>query len=177
MSERKESADGDQPTSAQQRLIQGYERMAEKAREYYAQAEKRTGPWLEDAIDKAKQALEDAGEYTREETAELREYLKRDLAATREDMDRLRGRIPTQLEPSRLGAGFLNLVATASEGAADVFASLASRVGKQLTYRTGEMTGPGTLICTECAKELHYEKPGHIPPCPGCRGGQFRKRY
>ena len=42
-------------------------------------------------------------------------------------------------------------------------------------YHTGEVTGPGTLVCAECGKELHFHKAGHIPPCPGCRGTRYRR--
>jgi hypothetical protein len=37
-------------------------------------------------------------------------------------------------------------------------------------YRTGEITGPGTLVCDNCEERLHFHKAGHIPPCPKCHG-------
>ena len=41
-------------------------------------------------------------------------------------------------------------------------------------YRTGEITGPGTLLCSECGEQLHFHRPGHIPPCPKCRSNSIR---
>ncbi|MES9926605.1 MAG: hypothetical protein ABW158_00685, partial [Candidatus Thiodiazotropha sp. 6PDIVS] len=42
-------------------------------------------------------------------------------------------------------------------------------------YHTGEVTGPGTLVCAQCGKEMHFKKTGHIPPCSGCKGTDFQR--
>ena len=42
-------------------------------------------------------------------------------------------------------------------------------------YHTGEITGPGTLVCDKCQEKLHFHKAGHIPPCPKCRGTHFHR--
>ena len=42
-------------------------------------------------------------------------------------------------------------------------------------YRTGEITGLGRLVCDQCAEELHFHKPGHIPPCPKCSTTHFHR--
>jgi hypothetical protein len=44
-------------------------------------------------------------------------------------------------------------------------------------YYTGELTGIGTLICDQCDRQLHFHKPGHIPPCPGCNGTGFHRQH
>jgi len=54
-------------------------------------------------------------------------------------------------------------------------AELAERAQTFGEWHTGEVTGPGTLVCKSCGEELHYEKPGHIPPCPKCRGTSYRR--
>jgi len=43
-------------------------------------------------------------------------------------------------------------------------------------YRTGEMTGPGTLVCDKCEEHLHFHKVGHIPPCPKCHAVNFHRK-
>ena len=40
---------------------------------------------------------------------------------------------------------------------------------------TGEVTGQGSLTCVGCGHELHFARPGHIPPCPGCQGTEFKR--
>ena len=45
----------------------------------------------------------------------------------------------------------------------------------KLPYHTGEVTGPGVLVCDQCGEKLHFEKPGRIPPCPKCGGTVFHR--
>ena len=42
-------------------------------------------------------------------------------------------------------------------------------------YRTGEITGLGRLVCDQCGENLHFHKPGHIPPCPKCKTTHFHR--
>ncbi len=42
-------------------------------------------------------------------------------------------------------------------------------------YHAGEITGPGTLVCTARGGELHLPQSGHIPPCPKCHGLYFKR--
>lgn len=46
-----------------------------------------------------------------------------------------------------------------------------------LPYHTGEITGPGVLVCDQCGEKLHFRKPGHIPPCPKCGGTTFHRLF
>ena len=68
----------------------------------------------------------------------------------------------------------------------DMFAKVADRTRLELDrfadnaraaslYHTGEVTGPGTLVCAGCGKELHFHKAGRIPPCPKCHGTEYRR--
>ncbi len=50
-------------------------------------------------------------------------------------------------------------------------------VAANAKYHTGELTGPGTLICDQCNRQLHFHKPGHIPPCPDCIGTRFHRQH
>ncbi len=46
---------------------------------------------------------------------------------------------------------------------------------ERLPYHTGEITGPGVLVCDKCGDKMHFTKPGHIPPCPKCGGTTFHR--
>ena len=52
---------------------------------------------------------------------------------------------------------------------------LANQAREATYYHTGEVTGPGTLICSECGKALNFHKAGHIPPCPQCHATRYRR--
>ncbi len=43
------------------------------------------------------------------------------------------------------------------------------------SLHTGEITGPGTLVCDSCGKQLHFHRAGHIPPCPQCNDTVFHR--
>ena len=53
------------------------------------------------------------------------------------------------------------------------FAEQATLFGE---WHTGEVTGPGTLVCSACGEELHFHKTGHIPPCPKCTETKYHRR-
>lgn len=160
-----------------ERLVRGYEELAEKARETLDELGDQAEDAIEQAVERAQEWLDKAGKYTREELDELSEFLKRDLAATEDDLRRLVERAKTELHPSRLNAGFLSLAAKVTEKASGALEQLASRLDEARTYRTGQVTGPGTLVCVNCGEELRMKDTGHIPPCPKCRGTEFRKRW
>jgi hypothetical protein len=42
-------------------------------------------------------------------------------------------------------------------------------------YRTGEVIGLGSLRCDECQAQLHFHKPGRIPPCAKCHSTRFHR--
>lgn len=44
-------------------------------------------------------------------------------------------------------------------------------------YHTGELTGLGTLVCDQCGDKLHFQKPGHGPPCPKCSSTHFHRQH
>ena len=40
-------------------------------------------------------------------------------------------------------------------------------------FRTGEVIGFGTLECNDCGKQVQFQEPATIPPCPKCQGTVF----
>ena len=173
-----ETQQSDQTTpTAKQRFVDGYEDLAQKTKEFLEQAEEKSEHAFENALEKAKQMLVDAGEFTKKEAEDLRDYLRRDLETTESDLRRWSEQAQKALNPSRVGTGFLNLVSSLVDETSGVLGKLGEKVNDALTYHTGEITGPGTLTCTKCGKEMHRENSGHIPPCSGCKGTTFRKHY
>jgi len=43
------------------------------------------------------------------------------------------------------------------------------------TYLTGEITGPGTLVCEQCGEHLTFKTTSVIPKCPKCGGETFHR--
>ena len=157
-------------------LGEAYEMLLEKSLAGAQKAEKKGSLALHHYIDKAQQEVSDLNELSKEEAAKIARYLKRDLIDAAHYLNET-GR--------ELKDWFGFDVALIKDRLRDMFAQAADQTTKELLelkfraqtteYHTGEITGPGTLMCDNCREELHFHNPGHIPPCPKCRKTHFHR--
>ncbi len=159
------------------RLVNAYDTMLERVDDTLHRIEDRGVPALRHSIDQARERAVELGELTREEAERLGRYIQRDmedaahyLAATGEEMRSWIG-FDLRLVETRL----LDMFASVADQTSLQLRELAERALHAELYRTGEVTGPGTLVCTSCGKQMHFHKAGHIPPCPTCKKTEFRR--
>lgn len=156
---------------------QAYERLLETAMEDVDKLEHKTGPALHKLIDGAKEKLSELGEFTEEELDRVSEYLKRDLLDAAEYIaetgEELRDWLGFDLK--LIGDRLLELFSKAADQTT-VELNMLREQAELAGYRTGEIVGPGTLVCDNCGEELHFHKPSHIPPCPKCKGTTFHRK-
>lgn len=164
-------------TNPVDRLVNAYERMLEHVDSMLDKAEKNTLPSIKKSIDTAREKAVELNELTREEAEKVAAYLERDmkdaahfLSETGEEF-REWFKFDVQLIESRM----LEMLAKVADRTRLELDRLADRAREGVLYHTGEITGPGTLVCTHCGKELHFHKTGHIPPCPKCRATEYRR--
>ncbi len=167
-----------EPTRAN-RLVQAYNRMIERVKihlEELEQAEKAAFPRLNASIEHAAEKAVELGELTREEARLIGDYLKRDLedagqylATTGRDL-RAWLRFDLELLEDRLSDFFQRGV---DQSRLDMLALEAPADVEPERYRSGEITGPGTLQCEECGEPAVFHAPGLIEPCPACGGRNF----
>lgn len=155
--------------------VNQFEKLASRAREIFEESSGRSREAFEAALDRAKREMVAAGEMSSEMGERLRAYVQRDLHATREELDEVLNKYRPEAE--RAGYGLLGLMHSVTEAMGGLLSGAASSMQRQLTYRTGEICGPGTLTCTGCGKSMKKQKTGHVPPCPGCAGTEFRRSY
>ena len=77
-------------------------------------------------------------------------------------------------------AAFKNAVIRLLEQAADqtkVELMKLKATAESAEYHTGEITGPGVLMCDKCGENLHFHDAGHIPPCPKCHDTHFHRLF
>ncbi|VAW95101.1 hypothetical protein MNBD_GAMMA23-453 [hydrothermal vent metagenome] len=43
------------------------------------------------------------------------------------------------------------------------------------SLHTGEIAGPGILVCDSCGEQLQFHRAGHIPPCAHCSNTVFHR--
>ena len=159
------------------RELSNFEKLAAKTKEQLIEGGEKSSEWLQRAVDGSAEQLEKAGEFSKEEGERARRLLLRALAATRADFSRAADSVKKGLHPSRVGGGFADLASHLFGSLGGAFQAWAAKSEESLAFKTGEISGPGTLTCTACGTELHLEQPTRIPPCPKCHKTGFRRSY
>jgi LPS O-antigen subunit length determinant protein (WzzB/FepE family) len=158
------------------RLVSAYEQMLERVHDAVEKAEAQV-PTLKQNLGLAREKAVELGELTREEADKVATYIERDMhdAAVylAETGQQLRDwwRFDLQQVEERV----LDMFAKVADQTSVQLRELKEDLQRAEHYHTGEVTGPGTLTCRWCGKQMHFSKPGRIPPCPGCHGTEFRR--
>ncbi len=167
----------DEKNASQAHTAHAYEQMLKRLRERLMQTGESVEQGFHDALDIVRERSIELGELTRDEAEQVSAWLKRDLEDAAEYVEKARGTYADWLHMD------LQLV---ENWVWDQFASVADQTRLQwqafnreleaaARYHTGEITGPGTLVCRDCGEVLHFQRAGHIPPCPKCHGSQFER--
>lgn len=161
-----------------EKLVQAYNVMMLRVSETLANVTHAAGPKLRHAIEAAEEKAVELGELTREDALKIGDYLRRDLQDAGEYLVSPEGeeladwlRFDIKLIESEL---FDKLLSVADQAKLDML-NFEERLIEASTYRCGEITGPGTLVCDECGEMLHFHTTGHIPPCPKCHGNRYSR--
>jgi DUF438 domain-containing protein len=158
-------------------MVTAYENMLERVEEMLEKAEETALPTLKKGLEYAREKAVELDELTREEADKIASYVERDMHDAASFMhktgDEFRDwfKFDMELIESRL----LDMFAKVADKTSLELGKFAEQAREASLYHTGEITGPGTLVCSECGKEMHFHKTGHIPPCAGCRGTRFAR--
>lgn len=159
-------------------LNKAYKTVLSKTMEEAHLLQEKTGPMLHQLIDKTSQSLSDLGEFTREEAEKVSDYLKRDLieAATYMSENGEDFKKWLALDTDIIEDYLLDLFKQAADQTTIELMQLKAN-GQSAEYHTGEITGPGVLMCDKCGENLHFHDVGHIPPCPKCNDTHFHRIF
>ena len=162
----------------QEKLLRAYNEMRDAVKSAWHEAEGKTLPNLKQALEKAEQKTSELGELSREEIQKLSDYLQRDIHdaanALADNGKQLADWLEFDLDLAE--SKFGEWVAKVANPTT-LELQLWKEQAKQGEWHTGEITGAGTLVCDACGEQVHFEKSGHIPPCPKCKGTVFKKEY
>lgn len=154
-----------------------YETMYERVAKNLHNAKEHTGPLLHKFIDEAKDKAVELDELTEEDAEKLTDWLKRDLddaishiAETDEKLTDWLG-----FEATLIESALLYLLLETADKTTVQLLRMKENARLPSVYHTGEVTGPGTLICDECEEKLHFHNASRIPPCPKCHKTQFHR--
>ncbi len=155
------------------KLTEAYNLMLERSRETM----KDTQSGVRHAIDTAMEKATELGELSREEAELVSIYVMRDLedaasfinTNSKELRDWLR--FDLEVVENALVDRFAQMV----DHTREELLKLEIRANALGEWKSGEITGIGTLQCKSCGELLHFHQTGHIPPCPKCHGTTFRR--
>lgn len=164
-------------SDAVDKLVDAYERMLKRTHDTIERAEKETVPAFRELLHKTRDSMVELGELTREEAHKVAEYVERDIedaatyiANTGEDLKSW-WRFDLDLMEQRM----LDAFSRAADQTSLELRNWAEQARQAGLYHTGEITGPGTLVCDSCEAEIHMHKTGRIPPCPKCHATGFKR--
>lgn len=161
------------------KLLKTYHAMLEQVKELWHTAEEKALPTLAENLEKAAEKASELGELTKEEAVKLGDYIQKDLEQAAdyltENGQQLENLIKNDLEFAELQ--FAEMFANLADKTRLELDALAERARQVGVWHTGEITNVGVLYCQSCDEVLHFKKPGHIPPCPKCKGTEFKKVF
>lgn len=159
-------------------MAEAYEKVLMLAMKEARLLKEKTGPALHKLIDASGETLSELGELTEEEAAKISEYLKRDLKEAANYMVETGSEFKKWLgiETDIIEEYLFDHFKEAADQTTIELMRLKEK-GETAEYHTGELTGPGVLICDSCGEELHFAKAGHIPPCAKCHATKFHRLH
>jgi len=161
-----------------QRLIHAYNRMMEHIKNAIDHIEHEARPALSHFVETAQQKAVELGELSREEAEKIGNYLKRDIEDAAEYLAGPEAKELSDWLKFDIGLiedRLLELFGSVADKTKLEHMALEERARQAGKYHTGEITGIGTLICTQCSKAIHFHATGHIPPCPRCHATLFTR--
>ncbi len=165
------------PRDPVERMVEAYEAMLEVVDGMLDKAEKTALPTVKRSLDVAREKMVEMNKLTQEEAERIASYVERDMVDAahflNETGDDFRDWF--SFDVKLIEERMMDMLANVADRTRIELDRLAQQAQSASLYRTGEITGPGTLICSGCGKEMHFHKAGHIPPCSKCNGTQYTR--
>lgn len=158
-------------------LGEAYEKLYEHVADNFHRAEQKTKPLFNKLIQEARDKAVEFNDLTEHEADKVVDWIKRDmtdaanyLAETGHELKDWLG-FETALVENKL----LDLLIKAADQTTVKLLQIKEKSHPAIAYHTGEVTGPGTLMCDQCNEQLHFHRAGKIPPCPKCHATSFHR--
>lgn len=164
-------------SSTEEKLIHGYNQMMERMKEIFETAEANARPKILQAIEYAKKTAIDLNELTKDEAQKIGDYIKRDITDAAEYLAESENDLGqwVQFDIKLIENWLWESFSSVADKTRLELMAFSERLEQDSKYNTGEITGPGTLKCTNCGKIMKFEKTGRIPPCGGCKNTEFER--
>lgn len=163
--------------SLNQKLVDAYNRMLERLHTAMEEVGQHARPSFQEQLKQAAEKASELGELGREEAEQIAAYLKRDIQDAAQWLadngDELKDWLRFDIE--RVENRLYEAMSSVADKTRLELKELEENAGLVGEWKTGEITGVGTLTCEGCGELLHFHTSGHIPPCPKCHGTLFKR--
>ena len=158
-------------------LSSAYETMYEHVAGALDKAKSKSGALINELVDEAEEKIRDLQDITEEDAKKLASWLKRDLDDAINFVAETEYALTDWLgfETALIKSSFINALLETADPTTLALLRMKENAHEPYVYRTGEITGFGTLICDECGEKLHFHEAGKIPPCPKCHETSFHR--
>ncbi len=160
-------------------LEQAYQNMMTQLKAGWELVREQTLPSLKQQVDKVVEKTVELEELSEEEAERVGGYLKRDIedaaqfiAETDQEL-----RDWLQFDLALIEESLLHVLETSVNHTRDELLKLSLDAKLVSEWHTGQITGPGTLVCGQCQTSMQFHKPGRIPPCPHCSHTVFERSW
>ena len=156
------------------RFVSAYHQMMNRVKDSLSHTPPRN---LREQIEVAKEKAVELKELTLEEAEKLGDYLRRDLEDAAHFIVTTNQALADwmRFDLELIEEHFLNQFSLMVDHTRMELENLAERARQATEWYSGEVTGPGTLSCSNCGKILQFHKPDYIPACPNCGAISFKR--
>ncbi|MEW6446163.1 MAG: zinc ribbon-containing protein [Pseudomonadota bacterium] len=152
--------------------------MIERVQRYLQDTEGGVIHTMEEALYKAREAAMTLGELTREEADEIVDALRRDVDDVALTMIQAEAGFRTWMETDLTVAEQAMLVRALSSADPTTLEWMLLRESweerRRVVARTGQVAEAGSYECLACGEIIHLHAEGVVPPCPRCKGTDYR---
>lgn len=154
-----------------------YETMYEHVAANIHKVKDKSGPLLHDLVEEAKDKVIELEDIAEEDAEKISSWLRRDLDDVTHYLAEADHAVKDWLgfETALIKSEIIRLLLETADKTTVQLLRMKENARKPCLYHTGEIAGPGTLICDECGEKLHFHHAGHIPPCPKCHKTDFHR--
>jgi len=154
-----------------------YETMYEHVAADIHKLKNKGGPLLHELVNDARDKLIKLEEIAEEDAEKVATWLERDLNDAVEYLSETDYAIKDWLgfETALIKNEVIRLLLEAADKTTLEWLRMKDNAHEPSVYHTGEISGPGTLICDQCGEKLVFHSSGHIPPCPVCHKTEFHR--
>ncbi len=159
------------------KLVQAYNRMLERVRHAFEEAESKTLPSIRHSVEKARETAVELEELSHDEAEKVAYYLKRDMQDAGRHLSESSHELADWLrfDIDRIEERLLEMFGMVADRTRLEWLELQEELQRDPPYLAGEITGPGTLYCTTCNEAQQFHHTTRIGACANCGGESFRR--